>query len=53
MNYFAITVVLMQTAAAIQYARQGLYWEAGLWMTYGAGNIILMILAAKRLTTGN
>ena len=51
MNYFAAAVVIMQIAATIQYIRQGLYWEAALWFSYGIGNVILMVLAAKRLTT--
>lgn len=48
MNGFAIAVVVMQFIAAIQYIRQSLYWEAGLWISYGIGNIILIILATKR-----
>lgn len=50
MNYFAASVVLMQVIAAAQYTRQGLYWEAALWISYGFGNFVLIILATKRLT---
>lgn len=48
MNYFAATVVLMQILAAAQYARQGLWLESALWLTYGVGNILLIVLAVKR-----
>jgi len=39
----------LQVCAAAQYIRQGLYWEAGLWLSYGIGNVILIVLALKRL----
>jgi hypothetical protein len=49
-NYFATAVVLLQMCATVQYVRQGLYWEAGLWFSYGIGNTILIVLATKRMT---
>ena len=49
MNYFALAVVVLQVLAALQYIHQKLYWEAALWLSYGVGNVILIILAEKRL----
>jgi len=52
MNFFALSVVILELLAAIQYVRQGLWLEAGLWASYGVGNLFLVFIAIKRLHQG-
>lgn len=50
MNWFAAAVVVLQLIAGAWYClKDGLWLEGSLWFTYALGNIILMVLAAKRL----
>lgn len=42
MNWFAVTVIVLQAAAAGQYALRGQWSDAAIWLMYGAINTVLV-----------
>ncbi len=49
LNYFVLAVIGLEIVAAAQYVRQGLWLEAGLWLSYAVGNACLVFMAVYRL----
>lgn len=45
MNLFALAIVVLDFLAGGYYIYTGSPWMGWLWITYGAGNIILMKIA--------
>ena len=45
MNWFAITICILDFLAGSYYIYRGDPWMGLLWLTYGIGNIILIKIA--------